>query len=193
LGSIRPGGPVCAHSSNLRQPGASPVSVRRGTVTMDYSVFLIFLGKVAVKDIPISIQFERLASDLYPSASTKTSPFSGLPVRSIFLACLSSKIPSLPFRASLILWLSCSSCAIPYSPSATAGYNDAGFARGNQTGVSTSTTAKRWEARVKEVEAKKDHEGRDENSSHRALGTLNADLAAQIWPKVVSFLHDTLT
>jgi carboxymethylenebutenolidase len=27
---------------------------------------------------------------------------------------------------------------------------------------------------------------------HNALGTLNATLAAQIWPKVVSFLHDTL-
>ena len=27
---------------------------------------------------------------------------------------------------------------------------------------------------------------------HNALGTLNAELAAQIWPKVVSFLHDTL-
>ena len=27
---------------------------------------------------------------------------------------------------------------------------------------------------------------------HNALGTLNADLAAQIWPQVVSFLHDTL-
>ena len=27
---------------------------------------------------------------------------------------------------------------------------------------------------------------------HNALGTLNAKLAAQIWPKVVAFLHDTL-
>lgn len=27
---------------------------------------------------------------------------------------------------------------------------------------------------------------------HNALGTLNAKLAAEIWPKVVSFLHDTL-
>lgn len=27
---------------------------------------------------------------------------------------------------------------------------------------------------------------------HNALGTLNAHLAAEIWPKVVSFLHDTL-
>jgi carboxymethylenebutenolidase len=27
---------------------------------------------------------------------------------------------------------------------------------------------------------------------HNALGTLNATLAAQIWPQVVSFLHDTL-
>ncbi|MDA1183018.1 MAG: dienelactone hydrolase family protein [Acidobacteria bacterium] len=27
---------------------------------------------------------------------------------------------------------------------------------------------------------------------HNALGTLNADLAAQIWPKVVAFLHDEL-
>ncbi len=27
---------------------------------------------------------------------------------------------------------------------------------------------------------------------HNALGTLNAELAAQIWPQVVSFLHDTL-
>jgi carboxymethylenebutenolidase len=27
---------------------------------------------------------------------------------------------------------------------------------------------------------------------HNAMGTLNAELAAQIWPKVVSFLHDTL-
>ena len=27
---------------------------------------------------------------------------------------------------------------------------------------------------------------------HNALGTLNAKLAAQIWPEVVSFLHDTL-
>ena len=27
---------------------------------------------------------------------------------------------------------------------------------------------------------------------HNALGTLNAELAAQIWPKVVAFLHDTL-
>ena len=27
---------------------------------------------------------------------------------------------------------------------------------------------------------------------HNALGTLNATLAAQIWPKVVSFLHDTV-
>jgi carboxymethylenebutenolidase len=27
---------------------------------------------------------------------------------------------------------------------------------------------------------------------HNALGTLNAQLAAQIWPEVVSFLHDTL-
>ena len=28
---------------------------------------------------------------------------------------------------------------------------------------------------------------------HNALGTLNAELAAQIWPTVVAFLHDTLT
>jgi carboxymethylenebutenolidase len=27
---------------------------------------------------------------------------------------------------------------------------------------------------------------------HNALGTLNATLAAQIWPKVTAFLHDTL-
>ena len=27
---------------------------------------------------------------------------------------------------------------------------------------------------------------------HNALGTLNANLAAEIWPKVVSFLHDTV-
>jgi carboxymethylenebutenolidase len=27
---------------------------------------------------------------------------------------------------------------------------------------------------------------------HNALGTLNAPLAAQIWPQVISFLHDTL-
>ena len=27
---------------------------------------------------------------------------------------------------------------------------------------------------------------------HNALGTLNAELAARIWPKVVAFLHDTL-
>ena len=27
---------------------------------------------------------------------------------------------------------------------------------------------------------------------HNALGTLNAELAAQIWPKVTSFLHDTV-
>jgi carboxymethylenebutenolidase len=28
---------------------------------------------------------------------------------------------------------------------------------------------------------------------HNALGTLNADLAAQICPTIVSFLHDTLS
>ena len=28
---------------------------------------------------------------------------------------------------------------------------------------------------------------------HNALGTLNATLAAEIWPKVVSFLHDTVS
>ena len=27
---------------------------------------------------------------------------------------------------------------------------------------------------------------------HNALGTWNAQLAARIWPQVVSFLHDTL-
>jgi carboxymethylenebutenolidase len=27
---------------------------------------------------------------------------------------------------------------------------------------------------------------------HNALGTLNATLAAEIWPQVVSFLHETL-
>jgi carboxymethylenebutenolidase len=27
---------------------------------------------------------------------------------------------------------------------------------------------------------------------HNALGTLNADLAAQIWPGVVAFLHDAV-
>jgi len=27
---------------------------------------------------------------------------------------------------------------------------------------------------------------------HNALGTLNATLAAEIWPKVVSFLHENL-
>ena len=27
---------------------------------------------------------------------------------------------------------------------------------------------------------------------YNALGTLNAELAARIWPQVVSFLHDTL-
>jgi dienelactone hydrolase len=27
---------------------------------------------------------------------------------------------------------------------------------------------------------------------HNALGTLNATLAAEIWPKAVAFLHDTL-
>jgi carboxymethylenebutenolidase len=27
---------------------------------------------------------------------------------------------------------------------------------------------------------------------HNALGTLNAKLAAEIWPRVTSFLHETL-